>query len=60
MKRYLVAGFLMIVPLYGISKATAELVKSMGSRNETPALVKPQVIAKLDTTLNSQFIKTVE
>ena len=37
----------MIVPLYGISKATAELVKSLGSRQEVPALNKPQVMAKV-------------
>jgi hypothetical protein len=60
MKRYLVTGFLMIVPLYGISKATAELVKSMGPRNESPALVKPQVIAKVATTITPQLIKTGE
>jgi hypothetical protein len=47
MKRYLVIGFLMIVPLYGLSKATAELVNSIGTRNESPALVKPQLITKV-------------
>lgn len=29
MKRYLITGLLMIIPLYGVSKATEELVKSM-------------------------------
>lgn len=61
MKRYLITGFLMIVPLFGISMATAELVKSMGPRNESPAHVKTQVIANVDTTtMNSQLTKTVE
>lgn len=59
MKRYLIAGFLMIVPLYGISRATAELVMSMTPRTEVPSAVKPQVIAKLDPA-SSQLIKTLE
>lgn len=61
MKRYLVTGFLLIVPLYGISKATEELVKSLGQRNESPAHAKHQVIAKVDaTTINTQLTKTVD
>lgn len=31
MKRYLVVGFLVLVPLYGIRKATEELVQGMAS-----------------------------
>lgn len=34
MKRYLAVGLLMIVPLYGLSKATEELVKSMVPKGE--------------------------
>ena len=60
MKRYLITGFLMIVPLYGISRATAELVKSMGPRREVPTLDKSQVIAKATPTITPQLIKAGE
>lgn len=63
MKRYLITGFLLIVPLYGMSMATAELVKSMGLRIESPSVIKPTVIASMTVTqppLTPQLIKAGE
>lgn len=63
MKRYLITGFLLIVPLYGMSMATAELVKSMGPRTDSPSVNKPQVIASINipnTTMTPQLIKAGE
>lgn len=63
MKRYLITGFLFIVPLYGMSMATAELVKSMGPSIESPSVNNPQVIASITVTqptLAPQLIKAGE
>ena len=62
MKRYLIASFLFLVPLYGMSRATAELMTSMEESTVTESLASvdstPTIL--LVEAQNSQFMKVAE
>ena len=71
MKRYLVVGFLVLVPLYGIRKATEELVQGMtgpstirqSTRIDPKILVNDpgnNLIAVDNTVVTDQFNKSVD
>ena len=66
MKRYLVVGFIVLVPLYGIRKATEELVQGMAKHNtrvSSRILVNDpgNKLIAVDSTIGvDQFNKSVE
>lgn len=60
MKRYLITALLMIVPLYGISKATEEIVKSMVPHGKVSQKIGQDYLVKTKagTKVSIEFDRT--
>ena len=62
MNRYMAVAVLMIIPLYGIRKASEELVQgfSVRSSKTVPVSSSKMTVASSDLAAEPQFVKSAE